>query len=79
MLDGLEQIHAIRMRGLAAILGVVPGQPFTPGQTLTAILDASAAVGKKYAATVAFDPSHHLRVWPDRHWTSNMIPALCHR
>jgi hypothetical protein len=63
------------MRGLAATLGIVPGQLFTPDQTLTAILDASAAVGDKYAATVAFNPSDHLGVWPDRHWTSNMIPG----
>jgi hypothetical protein len=36
------------MHVLAATLGIVPGQPFTPDETLTAILDASAAVGDKY-------------------------------
>lgn len=45
------------MRGLAATLGIAPGQPFTPDQTLTAILDASVAVGEKYAATVALTPA----------------------
>jgi hypothetical protein len=33
------------MRGLAASLGIVPGQRFAPDEGLTAILDASAAVG----------------------------------
>lgn len=63
------------MRGLAASLGIVPGQRFAPDRGLTAILDASAVVGDKYAATVAYNPSDHLRVWPGRHWTSNMIPG----
>ncbi|MFC8384439.1 DUF1254 domain-containing protein [Nocardia sp. NPDC057272] len=63
------------MRGLAATLGIAPGHDFTPDHTLIEILDAAAAVGEKYAATVAFNPDDHLRVWPDRHWTSNMIPG----
>ncbi|WP_411073009.1 DUF1254 domain-containing protein [Streptomyces sp. cmx-4-25] len=63
------------MRGLAAALGITPGQPSTPDPDLTEILDAAAVVGEKYAATVAYNPDQHLRVWPQRHWTSNMIPS----
>ncbi|MFE5876420.1 DUF1254 domain-containing protein [Rhodococcus sp. NPDC056506] len=63
------------MRGLAATVGVVAGRQFAPDPTVSTILDAAASVGEKYGATVSFNPSDHLRVWPERRWTSNMIPG----
>lgn len=63
------------MRGLAATLGIIPGPRFAADEPLTAILDDAAAVGEKYAAAVAYNPDEHLRVWPQRRWTSNMIPG----
>jgi hypothetical protein len=63
------------MRGLAATLGIASGQTFAPSEALTAILDDAARVGENYAAVVAWNPDEHLRVWPDRQWTSNMIPG----
>jgi hypothetical protein len=63
------------MRGLAATLGIIPGRAFAPDESLKTILDAAGVVGEKYGAVVAYNPDDHLRVWPDRHWTSNMVPG----
>lgn len=63
------------MRGLAATLAAAAGTTFEPDHALSAILDASAVVGEKHSATVSFNPDDSLRVWPERHWTSNMIPG----
>jgi hypothetical protein len=50
-------------------------QSYAPDESLTAILDDAAAVGEKYAAVVCCNPDEHPCVWPDRRWTSNMIPS----
>ena len=63
------------MRGLAASLGLVQGRPFAPEVDRRRVLDAAAAVGDKIAGATSFGPRDDLLVWPDRRWTSNMVPG----
>ena len=63
------------MRGFAASIGLIKDKPFTPDTETRTMLDTAAAVGDKIAAAVSFGPSDDLRVWPDRRWTSNMVPG----
>lgn len=63
------------LRGLAASLGLVQGRPFAPEADLRRLLDAGATVGDKIAGVTSYGPSDDLRVWPDRRWTSNMVPG----
>ncbi|MEF2977202.1 DUF1254 domain-containing protein [Subtercola sp. YIM 133946] len=63
------------MRGFAASIGIVQGTPFETSPESRELLDAAAAIGDKIAAAIAFAPSDDIRVWPDRRWTSNMVPG----
>lgn len=63
------------LRGMAASLGLVQSQPFTPDPNLRRVLDAGATVGDKIAGVTSFGPPDDLRVWPERRWTSNMVPG----
>jgi hypothetical protein len=57
------------MRGMAACLGIVKGQPFRPDAKMKALLDKAGDVGFKMAASVSYD-SHYAKklIYPDRKW-----------
>ncbi|GGF30531.1 DUF1254 domain-containing protein [Subtercola lobariae] len=67
--------EAFTMRGFAASLGIIQGIPFTPDANRRELLDTAARVGDKIGAAVSFGPSDDIRVWPERRWTSNMVPG----
>ncbi|MFB2597453.1 DUF1214 domain-containing protein [Herbiconiux sp. P17] len=69
-----DPVH-FTMRGFAASLGIIQGAPFDPTPEARELLAAAAAVGDKIAAAISFGPSDDFRVWPDRRWTSNMVPG----
>ena len=63
------------LRGMAASLSLVQGVPFAPDAEFRAVLDAAAAVGDKIARATSLGPPDDLQIWPDRRWTSNMVPG----
>ena len=58
------------MRGMAAELGIVKGQPFAPDAKARALLDKAARTATRMGHVVAYTPSPLLKnqLWyPDRH------------
>jgi hypothetical protein len=65
------------MRGMAAELGIVKGQPFAPDAKVRAVLDKAARTATRMGHVVAYTPSPLLKdqLWyPDRHYI-NAFPA----
>ena len=65
------------MRGMAAGLGIVKGQPFAPDAKARALLDQAARTAMRIGHVVAYTPSPLLKdqLWyPDRHYL-NAFPA----
>lgn len=57
------------MRGMAASLGIVKGQPFQPDAKMKALLNKAGDVGFKMAAAVSYDSHYaHKLIYPDRKW-----------
>jgi hypothetical protein len=57
------------MRGRAASLGIVKGQPFQPDARMKALLNKAGDVGFKMAATLAWDSRYPgTLIYPDRKW-----------
>jgi hypothetical protein len=57
------------MRGMAAALGIVKGQPFQPDAKMKALFNKAADVGFKMAASASFDTHDPNKVfYPDRKW-----------
>jgi hypothetical protein len=65
------------MRGMAAELGIVKGQPFAPDAKARALLDKAARTATRMGHVVAYTPSPLLKdqMWyPDRHYI-NAFPG----
>ncbi|MFV0932759.1 DUF1254 domain-containing protein [Pseudomonas jessenii] len=59
----------LAMRGMAASLGIVKGQPFQPDMRMQAILDSAADVAFKMATVESYDSRHPNKlIYPDRKW-----------
>jgi hypothetical protein len=57
------------MRGMAACLGIVKGQPFLPDAKLKAMLNTAADVAFKMAAVASYDNRYPNKlIYPDRKW-----------
>jgi hypothetical protein len=57
------------MRGMAASLGIVKGQPFKADAKMKALLNQAGDVAYKMATAVDFDSRYPNKlVWPDRKW-----------
>jgi hypothetical protein len=67
----------MEMRGMAAALGIVKGQPFKPDEKVGALLDKAARTAARIGHVVAYTPSSLVSngLWyPDRHWI-NVFPG----
>ena len=67
----------MEMRGVAAALGIVKGQPFAPDAEARALLDKAARTATRIGHVVAYTPSPLLKnqLWyPDRHYI-NAFPG----
>jgi len=62
------------MRGMAAELGIVKGQPFEPDASARALLDKSARAAFRMAHAEGYTPSPNGLYWPDSHWV-NVFPG----
>jgi hypothetical protein len=66
------------MRGVAATLGIVKGQPFAPDASTRGLLDKAARTATRIGHVIAYTPSPLLKnggLWyPDRHWI-NVFPG----
>jgi hypothetical protein len=63
------------MRGMAAAVGIIKGQPFQPDARTRTILGQAAAVASKMTRYVALrtpDEAPETRVYPDRMWQKNL-------
>lgn|SRR5215213_622482 len=56
------------LRGMAATLGIIKGQPFQPDAAMTRLLDQAAQTGFKMATTVAYTDNPSIHQYPDRMW-----------
>jgi hypothetical protein len=57
------------MRGMAACLGIVKGEPFRPDAKMKALLNKAADVGFKMAAVDSYDSRYPSKlIYPDRKW-----------
>jgi len=57
------------MRGMAATLGIVKGQPFQPDARMKAMLNTAAEVAFKMAAVDSYDSRYSNKlIYPDRKW-----------
>jgi hypothetical protein len=56
------------LRGMAARLGIVKGQPFQPDARMTRLLDRAAQTGFKMASNVAYTDEPSIHLFPDRMW-----------
>jgi hypothetical protein len=67
----------MEMRGMAAAIGIVKGQPFTPDAHARELLNKAALTATRMGHVVAFTPSALVKngLWyPDRHWL-NVFPG----
>jgi hypothetical protein len=65
------------MRGMAAALGIVKGQPFAPDAPARALLDKAARTATRMGHVIAYTPSPLVKngLWySDRHWI-NVFPG----
>jgi hypothetical protein len=66
------------MRGVAATLGIVKGQPFAPDASTRGLLDKAARTATRMGHVIAYTPSPLLKhggLWyPGRHWI-NVFPG----
>jgi hypothetical protein len=65
------------MRGMAAALGIVKGQPFAPDASTRALLDQAALTATRIGHVTAYTPSPLVKngLWyADRHWV-NVFPG----
>jgi hypothetical protein len=65
------------MRGMAADLGIVKGQPFAPDASARALLDKAARTATRMGHVVAYSPWPNVKdnLWyPDRRWI-NVFPG----
>ena len=68
----------MQMRGMAAALGIVKGQPFKPDDKARALLDKAARTASRMGHVVAYTPSPLVKdglYYPDRRWI-NAFPAI---
>ena len=56
------------LRGMAARLGIVKGQPFQPDARMTGLLDRAAQTGFKMTSNVAYTDEPSIHLFPDRMW-----------
>jgi len=62
------------MRGMAASLGIIKGQPFQPDARMKAILNAAADVAYKMSTVISYDsPVEITKVYPDRNWMKGFL------
>ena len=62
------------MRGMAASLGIVKGQPFQPDARMKAILNTAADVAYKMSTVISYDsPVAIMRIYPDRNWMKGFL------
>lgn len=67
----------LEMRGMAAALGIVKGQPFEPDEKFRILLDKAARTASRIGHVIAYRPSSLLKTglwYPDRHWI-NAFPG----
>ncbi len=67
----------MEMRGMAAALGIVKGQPFKPDEKATGLLDKAARTAARMGHVIAYTPSSLVPngLWyTDRHWI-NAFPG----
>ena len=65
------------MRGMAAAIGIVKGQPFAPDARSRALLDKAALTATRIGHIAAYTPSSLVTnglFYPDRHWL-NVFPG----
>src|SRR5258708_1537749 len=66
---GPAALEGMALRGLAASLGLVKGQPFQPDAGMNALLNAAADVTYKIATVETYDSRYPDKlVFPDRKW-----------
>jgi len=59
----------VAMRGMAASIGIVKGQPFQPDERMKAMLNTAASVAFKMAALDSYDSRVPTKlIYPDRKW-----------
>jgi hypothetical protein len=67
----------MEMRGMAAALGIVKGEPFAPDESVRTLLDKAARTATRMSHVLAYTPSPLVKngLWyPDRHWI-NVFPG----
>ncbi len=74
MLDHVIQKEPVgfidpELRGMAAAIGIVKGEPFRPTERQKKLLQQALAVGNAAGRTLAYRPEDpRARIFPDRHW-----------
>ncbi|MDA0814069.1 MAG: DUF1214 domain-containing protein [Verrucomicrobia bacterium] len=72
------QTRDLVMMGMLASIGIEPGEPYGPTPAVKAAMDKAVVDAWFYLQQQAYDRAQNNLFWPDRHWSSLIIPGPDH-